>query len=210
VNKPPSLWAGAVTLALLAALCTALIAITHELTRDRIADNRQRLLEESLAPVLEGLEYEGELSDSMITIPAPHGLPGSDDASIYRVYAAGQPLAALFVVTPRNGYSGPIRLLIGVDASGRITRVRALEHRETPGLGDRIDADKSDWIEMFRGTSLEEPPVGDWNIRRDGGEFDHLSGASVTSRAVVWVVRDTLVYFAANQERLFAPTTGNQ
>ena len=199
----PSVWTGAATLAVLAAICTALVAFTHELTRDRIDDNRQRFLERSLEPVLEGLDYEGSLSQSVLTVPAPHELPGSENVTIYRLYADKQPLAALFVVTPRNGYAGPIRLLIGVDAEGSVLRVRVLEHRETPGLGDRIEAEKSDWIEVFRGRSLGNPAADEWEIRRDGGEFDQLSGASVTSRAVVQAVRDTLIYFSAKRGRVF-------
>ena len=200
----PSLWSGAVTLALLAAICTALVAATYDLTEERIEDNRQRLLEASLKPLLEGLSYSGELSDSVLEIPPPNELPGNTDATIYRVYADGRPLAALFSVIPRDGYAGPIRLLIGVDANGTITRVRVLEHRETPGLGDRIDIKKSDWIEGFRGRSLTTPESEGWEIQRDGGEFDQLSGASITSRAVVRAVRDTLLYFQAQRETVFA------
>ncbi len=201
----PSLWSGAVTLALLAAICTALVAATYDLTEERIEENRQRLLEASLQPLLEGLSYTGELSDSVLDVPSPNELPGNADATIYRVFADGRPLAALFSVAPRDGYAGPIRLLIGIDASGTVTRVRVLEHRETPGLGDRIDITKSDWIEQFRGKSLLAPANDGWEIQRDGGEFDQLSGASITSRAVVRAVRDTLIYFAAEREAVFAP-----
>lgn len=203
-SREPSIWAGAATLAVLAAICTALVAFTHELTRDRIAENQQRFLEESLQPVLEGLDYEGTLSESVLTVAAPHDLPGTEDATIYRLYADQQPLAALFIVTPKNGYAGPIRLLIGVDADGEVLRVRVLEHRETPGLGNRIEAEKSDWIEIFRGKSLGSPVTDQWEIRRDGGAFDQLSGASITSRAVVQAVRDTLIYFSAHRDRVFA------
>lgn len=200
----PPIWAGAVTLGALAAICTALVATTHAVTKDRIVENQQRILEASLQPILEGLDYEGDLADSSLVIEAPHPLPGTENVTIYRVYAGGAPLAALFDVTPRNGYAGPIRLLIGVRADGAITRVRVLEHRETPGLGDRIEATKSNWIEIFSGRSLSDPPVAQWEIRRDGGAFDQLSGASITSRAVVRAVRDTLRYYESNRGDVFA------
>ncbi len=135
-------------------------------------------------------------------MPPPHELPGAGEAVVYRVFSAGAPVAALFVVSAR-GYSGPIRLLVGVDVSGTVTGVRVLGHRETPGLGDGIEIEKSDWITQFAGRSLGDPVVTGWAIRRDGGEFDQLTGASVTPRAIVNAVRDTLLYFAANEERVF-------
>jgi electron transport complex protein RnfG len=195
----------ALTLAAIAAICTALVSLTHELTRERIADNRRAFLEESLRPVLAGIDYEGELSDSTMTLQPPHGLPGNDAATVYRVYADSRPLAALFVVTAMDGYAGPIRLLIGLRADGTVNRVRVLDHRETPGLGDRIEASKSDWIEIFRGRSLEDPPGARWEIERDGGAFDQMTGASITSRSVVRAVRRTLVFFAENRDTVFDP-----
>jgi len=203
-EKRSAIWTTALTLGVLAAICTVLVAATHSVTRERIADNEQRLLQESLAPVLEGLEYEGDLSQSTLVIPAPNSLPGKDDTTVYRVYANDQPIAALFFVTARDGYAGPIRLLVGVRADGTVNRARVISHRETPGLGDRIEPDKSDWMEQFGGHALGAPPVDDWKTHKDGGEFDQLSGATVTSRAVIKAIRDTLVYFAENRETVFA------
>jgi len=199
-----SILASAVILAVLAAVCTALVALTHRLTEARIEENEQAFLEQSLAPALGGLYYDSDLSKSALTIPAPNELPGSGPATVYRVYREGEPVAALFVVTARDGYSGPIRLLIGIEANGHIRAVRVLEHRETPGLGDKIESSKSDWLEQFPGRSLGDPEPQNWAIRRDGGVFDQLSGASITPRAVVGAIRDTLVYFEAHRESVFA------
>lgn len=200
----PSVLSSAATLTVLATVCTFAVALTYQSTRERIAANEQAFLERSLEPVLEGIEYDGALSDSTIEIPAPHGLPGNEPATIYRVYADGKPIAALFVVTARDGYSGPIRLLIGIDAQGTLNRARVLEHRETPGLGDGIDSNKSDWIEQFNGTSLAEPPSDLWLIERDGGAFDQLTGASITPRAVVKAIKETLMYFETHKDEVFA------
>ena len=200
----------ALILAGLAAVCAALVAMTYDVTEERIEDNRQRFLEESLAPMLEGIEYEGKLSDSTVSIAAPHDLPGNDDVTVYRVFADGRPVAAIFSVSARDGYAGIIRLLVGISAEGTVNRVRVLEHRETPGLGDRIESTKSDWMERFNGRSIGDPSLEDWKIRRDGGEFDQLSGASITSRAVVRAVRETLVYFEANAETVFAAPAGDE
>ncbi|MDJ0917155.1 MAG: electron transport complex subunit RsxG [Woeseiaceae bacterium] len=200
----PSVLKNGLTLALIAGVCSGLVAVTYAFTEDKIEDNRKAFLEQKLKPALSGLFFEGDVTESVVTLKAPHGLPGKDDALIYRLYASGEPVAALFIVTARNGYSGPIRILLGVDISGVVTGLRILEHSETPGLGDKIDEDKSDWVQQFAGRSLEDPAIDGWQIRNDGGEFDQLTGASITPRAVIQAVRETLVYFAENKEQVFA------
>jgi len=203
-DAKPSIMPGGIILAALAAICTFLVALTHSVTAPRIAANEQAFLERSLAPVLEGISYEGALSESTIVIAPPHDLPGKAPVTIYRVYAGGVPVAALFVVTARDGFSGPIRLLVGVGAAGQVTGVRVLEHRETPGLGDLIESAKSDWILQFNNRSLVDPQAPAWAIRRDGGEFDQLTGASITPRAVIRAIKETLIYFDGNKATVFA------
>lgn len=193
-----------ITLAMIAAVCTALVAATYQSTRDRIAANEKALLEQSLQPALAGLFYDSGVTESRLVIDPPHDLPGRDPAIIYRVFAEGEPAAALFVVTAREGFAGPIRILVGVDIDGTVTGLRILEHRETPGLGDKIEAARSDWVFQFDGRGLGNPDVARWAIEVDGGEFDQLTGASVTPRAVVKAVRDTLVYFSARRDEIFS------
>jgi len=193
-----------VTLAIIGAICAALVASTFMLTRERIAANEQAWLERSLEPALGGLSYDGGATESMLIIPAPHELPGSDDVVVYRVYSNGQPVAALFAVTARDGYAGPIRILLGIQYNGTVTGVRILEHRETPGLGDRIVSTRSDWVFQFDGKSLGNPELKSWELKRDGGQFDQLSGASVTPRAVLKAVKETLLYFGERRDEVFA------
>jgi electron transport complex protein RnfG len=192
------------TLAVIAAICTTLVAATYQLTRDRIVANEKALLEQSLQPALAGTSYEGNVSESRLVIQPPHDLPGNDAALIYRVYAQEKPVAALFAVTARDGFSGLIRILIGVGFDGAVTGVRILQHRETPGLGDKIESAKSDWIFQFDGRSMGNPEATGWAIRNDGGDFDQLTGASVTPRAVVGAIRDTLLYFDAHRDEIFS------
>lgn len=203
MSKSPVIKSG-LTLALIAAICTSLVALTYDVTDERIAANEQAWLEQSLAPVLGNLSFDSGITDSRVTIPAPHDLPGSGDAEVYRVYLGGAPVAALFVVSARDGYSGPIRLLVGVRIDGTLTGVHVLAHRETPGLGDGIESAKSDWARQFEGLSLQNPQSAGWKIRRDGGEFDQLTGASVTPRAIVKAVHETLMYFDKNGDIVFA------
>jgi len=193
-----------VTLAVIAALCTAMVALTYRFTEQRIAANEQAWLERSLQPALSGLFYDSGVTESQLIVPPPHELPGSEAAIVYRVYAEGAPVAALFVVSARDGYAGPIRLLIGIEVGGVVTGVHVLDHSETPGLGDRVETSKSDWAQQFNGHSLTNPDPAGWRIKRDGGQFDQLTGASVTPRAIIKATRDTLLYFSTHSDPIFA------
>ena len=192
------------TLAFIAAVCTALVAATYQATADRIAANEKALLEQSLQPAIAGLFFEGGVSESRLVLEPPHELPGSDAAVIYRVYSGDEPVAALFAVTAPDGFSGPIRVLVGVAADGRVSGVRILQHRETPGYGDSIESSRSDWVFQFEERALGDPVIGQWELRVDGGEFDQLTGASITPRAVLKAIREVLVYFDGNRDAIFA------
>ncbi len=122
---------------------------------------------------------------------------------VYRARRAGQTEAVLFVVTAPQGYGGEIRLLVAVDAQGRVLGVRALAHRETDGLGDMIETRRSDWIERFKGRSVVDPPLTRWAIGAEGGDFDAWTGATVTSRAMVAAVRDALRLVERHRAELF-------
>jgi len=204
------IWKSGVTLAIVAAFCTFLVAATWQLTADRIKANEKEWMESSLQPEIAGLFFDSPVTESMIIIPPPHQLPGSDAVIIYRVYAGEEPVAGLFVVSARDGYAGPIRLLVGVAMDGTVTGVRVLEHRETPGFGDRIETTKSDWVLQFDGHSLQNPEAAKWAIRDDGGQFDQLTGASVTPRAVIKAIKETLTYFMANRDAIFAAPAENE
>ncbi len=200
----PTIVQSGLILAAVAAICTTLVALTFNMTKGRIAANEQAFLEQSLTPVLGDISFDNNLSASAFVVPAPHELPGNENGIIYPVLAENVPVAALFVVTAADGFVGPIKLLIGIDIDGVVSGVRALDHKETPGLGDLIDDSRSDWIYQFAGSSLEAPNRTAWALRRDGGAFDQLTGASVTSRAAINAVNQTLLYFEANRDVIFA------
>ena len=201
-EKP--VWSAGIILAVIAAVCTALVAMTYRVTEVRIAENDRAWLEQSLQPALAGVVYDNNLLESTLEIPLPHELPGNESVLVYRALLEDTPVAALFVVSALNGFSGPIKLLIGIDDNVAITAVRVLKHRETPGLGDFIDSSKSDWIDQFEQKSLSAPDRTLWALQRDGGKLDQVTGASITSRAVVKAVKETLLYFEANRETVFA------
>ena len=201
-GKP--VWSAGLILAVIAAVCTSLVPLTYSGTKDRIVANEQAWLEQSLKPALAGVEYDNNLIETTLTIALPHELPGNEPVLVYRALFNSEPVAALFVVTALDGFSGPIKLLIGIEAEGTATAVRVLKHHETPGLGDFIDSTKSDWIDQFEDRSLSDPDRLLWALSRDGGEFDQVTGASITSRAVLKAIKETLLYFEANRESVFA------
>lgn len=101
-----------------------------------------------------------------------------------------------------DGYSGRITLLVAIDQSGKLIGVRVTEHKETPGLGDAIDTNKSDWIHIFKDKSLQNPVEENWRVRRDNGEFDQITSATITSRAVVKATYNALRYFEQHKDTL--------
>lgn len=183
-----------------------LLAASHEVTAPRIAANVQATLERQLQAVLPKDRYNNALTEDTITITAPERLAAlgtRDPVTVYRARRDGAPTAAVFDITTPEGYSGDIRLLVAVDVSGTVTGVRAVSHRETPGLGDKIDLAKTDWILDFNGRSLGNSPADAWQVKKDGGVFDQFSGATVTPRAVVRQVARVLSYFDKHRQRLF-------
>ena len=135
-------------------------------------------------------------------------LLGFASVQVYRALSAGQVTALAFQVEGR-GYAGEIDVLLGLDADGRILGARVLSHKETPGLGDKIEVAKDDWILAFDGLSLGDPPPERWAVKKDGGDFDQFSGATITPRAVVRALKGGLEFFAANRAALTAPAVAS-
>ncbi|SDF98172.1 electron transport complex subunit RsxG [Alloyangia pacifica] len=181
-------------------LGTALVlALSDDLTRDAIAARGAEDLYASLAQVLPPGSYDNDPTASLRQM-----LDGEQPIPVY-VGAEGPNVTALAFALTGYGYGGAIRVLIGVDAGGTVLGVRVLAHAETPGLGDKIETAKSDWIEGFAGTSMTSPTPAGWKVRKDGGQFDQFSGATITPRAVVATVHRGLELFEANQAALLAP-----
>ncbi|KAB7623197.1 electron transport complex subunit RsxG [Alkalilimnicola sp. S0819] len=182
---------------------TGLVAWTQYQTADRIAENQRQTLLDRLNQILPAAAYDNELVDDTLALDAPI-LGGQPPQTVYRARRRGQPVAAIFTVVAPNGYSGPIRLLVGVYRSGELAGVRVVGHAETPGLGDAVESEKSDWIHGFQGKRLGDPPAQAWKVRKDGGAFDQFTGATITPRAVVAAVKRTLEYHAAHREAIYA------
>ncbi len=202
-NATRARWSDGLRLGLLVLTLAAVIAVTALMTRQRIAGNEAAETLRAITTVLPRGLYDNEPARDRILVEAPELLGSSEPLPVYRARRHGEPAAAVITAVARQGFNGPIRLLVAIGADGRLLAVRAVAHGETPGLGDRIDAAKSDWIDRFAGRSIADPVADDWEVRRDGGEFDQLTGATVTSRAVVTAVRDALLYFEQHREDIF-------
>ncbi len=184
---------------------TALVAVTFEATRDRIAANERAALLRSLNALVSAERHDNDLFADTLQVTAPAQLGTHAPVTVYRARRAGKPVAAVLTPVAPDGYSGRIRLLVAINDDGKLAGVRVVAHRETPGLGDLIEETRSDWIHGFDGRSLQDPKPAGWKVKRDGGVFDQFTGATITPRAVVKAVYKTLIYSKANWEPLFAP-----
>lgn len=202
-RAPTSPLTAAGLLALLAAAGTALLAGTWWLTHEHIAAEERRVVLRQLQQLVPASEYDNALQDDRITIVDAEAFATETPVVVWRARRGDEPVAAVMRVSAPGGYNGPIELLIGIDADGRLRGVRVTRHRETPGLGDAIEAERSDWIRQFRGRAIGNPPLDQWRVRADGGSFDQLTGATITPRAVVAGVRRALVYFENHRDTLF-------
>jgi len=190
---------------IIAVAAAVLVAGSYELSHERIAANEREALLRSLYSVLDPSLRDRGLAPTQITATDTELLGTDAPVDVFVVMnERGRPEAVIFVPTAPDGYNAPIRLLVGLSPDGTLTGVRVLSHRETPGLGDAIELRKSDWILQFDGKRIGEPPEALWAVDKDGGAFDSLTGATVTPRAIVRAVRNTLLYFERHREELFA------
>ena len=193
-----------VLLGLIALLGTALLAGVNALTHERIAEQEKLRVLQQLNAVVPTTLYNNDLLEDRIEIKDETRFGHPAPVSVYRARLNDQPVAVLMIVTAPDGYNGDIRLLTAIDVTGTVLGVRVLSHRETPGLGDPIEIEKSNWVLGFTEKSLLNPQTTGWAVKRDGGQFDQFTGATISPRAVVRAVHNALLYFQANQQQLFA------
>ncbi len=199
-----------------------LVTLTEEATRDRIAQSQLAVLLGQISAVLVPGSFNNNPADAAFFLPDPAALnlpplkPAIADpkqamtASIaagivgFRAMKDGDVVAVVIPVITHFGYSGDIKLIVGVDRAGKITGVRVTRQNETPGLGDKIEPSKSPWIFGFNDKSLNNPSGKGWGVKKDGGEFDQFSGATITPRAVVGAIHQALLYVQAHHPVLFS------
>ncbi|WP_322003121.1 electron transport complex subunit RsxG [Marinobacter alexandrii] len=190
----------ALGLGLFAVITGGTIAVTQALTSERIQEQAAKAEAKALFEIIPESAHDNELLRDTIALPASDILATDGEMTAWVARENGEPAGLILPIVAPDGYSGNIRLLVGVDLQGTVLGVRVTSHKETPGLGDRIELKKSDWITSFNGRALGEPPLRGWTVKKNGGVFDQFTGATITPRAVVNAVKEALVYFRLNQE----------
>lgn len=173
------------------------LALTKSVASADIASRAMEDRLSSLEQVLPGELHDNNPLTDTVQIKSAEG----KDVTVYKARKAGK-LTGFAYEIEGSGYAGPIRLMMGIDADGKIIGVRVLAHKETPGLGDRIETKKGPWILQFSGLSATNPAPERWKVKKDGGQFDQFAGATITPRGVVKAVHGGLEFFAANKSKL--------
>jgi len=199
---------GGALLGLFGLLGSTLVALTWQGTAERIAENERQALLEQIGALLPPDSHDNDILADTRQVQAADAL-GTAETTVYTGRRNGRPVAVVLspVIAP-DGYNGPIRLIVGVRADGHLAGVRVLSQKETPGLGDKIDPRKSDWITRFAGLTLGNPPLARWKVKKDGGDFDQFTGATITPRAVVKAVKKSLQWATTHHAELFGTTPG--
>lgn len=203
-NKLHTILFSGLLLGIFAIVGTTLVGFTHHTTVDKITDNERLALLRKLNQILPTEKYDNDLLHTTIGIKADNRLGQKKDSIIYIAKQKDKISAMIFPVIAPKGYSGEIKMLVGINIDGTLAGVRIVSHKETPGLGDSVETEKSDWIFGFEGKSLNQPAEKNWKVKRDGGEFDQFTGATITPRAVVQAVHLCLVYFDRHKKELIA------
>ena len=203
------------SLAGFAFISVLLVSITYFLTAAKIVENQAEMLLKALNEIAPSDTYDNNLiaSKKIISSKATNSrtTDNNDNSEnfihntpVYLATKNDKPATAIFEVTTFKGYSGAISLLVGISAEDKtITGVRVVKHKETPGLGDKMETRKSPWAMSFNGKSLSNPDISEWNVKKDGGTFDQFTGATITPRAIVNAVKSTLLYAQDNMDELF-------
>ncbi|ELR63646.1 Electron transport complex protein RnfG [Photobacterium marinum] len=190
-------------LAVFALLSTSLVSVTHLLTEGRIQEQQQKELLKVLNQVIPAESHDNELYKSCTLVASEQFLGTPEAMPAYLAKKEGQVSGVAIEAIAPDGYNGAIKLIVGLDIEGVVTGVRILSHNETPGLGDKIDTRITDWIYSFTGKKLEGEKDSRWAVRKDGGDFDQFTGATITPRAVVGAVKNVSLYYQRHQQELF-------
>ena len=184
------------------------LAIVHHTTKAPISKAEAAVRMSLFGQILPTDLYDNDLLQDAIKQPAGGDLGNRDATMIHRARLKSAPAAVILEATAPDGYSGDIKLLVAIKATGEIVGVRVLDHKETPGLGDYIDIAHSDWIKNFDAQSLAKTKDEAWLVKKDGGQFDFTTGATITPRAVIKQVHKVLKFYQAHQQAIFATASG--
>ncbi len=193
----------AINLVFFAILGTSVLASTFFMTRDAIVKSEENEKLKLITQIVPPSMFDNDIIQDTLPIPASELLGTEGVTTAYRARLKGESSAVVLEAVAPDGYSGKIALILAVRASGELAGVRVVAHKETPGLGDYIELPKSPWIKGFDGKSRAVYKDADWKVKKDGGQFDYVAGATITPRAIVKAVNKALVYFEQNRDQLF-------
>jgi H+/Na+-translocating ferredoxin:NAD+ oxidoreductase subunit G len=198
-----SIRSNSLALGLFALITAALLAYTNLHTKEPIAEAKREVAKRALLEIVPLERHNNDLLVDTLEVPAAYwptlGIKGGN----IHIARKGNELVAVIIPTiAPDGYSGDIHMIVGINVDGTIAGVRVTSHKETPGLGDKVDLNKHNWILGFNGKSLTNPKLKDWKVKKDKGSFDQFTGATITPRAVVQQVLKTLQYYKEDQQRL--------
>ena len=206
MNKGKQIAVTGLLLMLFAIIGGSLVAIIYEATSSKIAQNERRAMLRSLNQILPADTYDNDLISDTLKLEADDRLGQKEESTAYLAKKDNKIVAIVLSAIAPDGYNGAIKLLVGIKANGTLAGVRVVHHNETPGLGDSLEAKRSDWILSFNDKTLENPDINGWKVKRDGGIFDQFTGATITPRAVVKAVHHSLIYFDRNRKHLLGIT----
>lgn len=190
-------------LAAFAIICTAAVATVNQFTKPVIAKQEQIALLKTINQLIPETSYDNDIFASCFVVNDDQLLGKGQTQQVFVAKKANKPVALMLETSTFRGYAGEIKLAVGIFADGRVAGVRAIRHTETPGLGDKIQTNKSDWIYGFNGKRYQKSQDSRWEVSKNGGDIDAFTGATITPRAVTLAVKDALIYFQKNSEQLF-------
>jgi len=203
VNMLTTVSRNAFILAAFAIICTAAIAIVHLLSRPVIELQEQKALLKIVNQLIPPQAYNNDLFASCFTVRDDALLGKEVSQKVFLAKKNEQTVALMLEASTFRGYAGEIKLAIAIYENGQLAGVRVISHTETPGLGDKIQTNKSDWIYAFNHKSYQQAQDKRWEVSKNGGDFDAFTGATITPRAVISTVKNALIYFEKNKETLF-------
>jgi len=188
-----------------ALLASVLLGVTNCSTEGIIQQRLDEDLNKSLEEVVPAALHDNDMLQDTVNVPSAEYNIGANETTVYIAKKSGKVTAVCFKFTAPDGYSGAINMIMGLDSDGNILGVRVLSHKETPGLGDKIEVAKSAWILSFAGRSLDNLTPAQWAVKKDGGVFDQFAGATITPRKSVQAIHRGLQFFKAHQAQLINP-----
>lgn len=183
--------------------CLAVLALTAQLTAQRIARNERAWFEAQINALVPTELHDNDLLTDTIKVRAPDALGTRNPVAVYRARLHGAPTAIIISSVAPDGYGGPIELLVAINYAGEVLGVHVLAHHETPGMGDAFEQPGSTWLANFRGKSVHNPETRGWNVRKDGGAFQQFTSATISPRAIIQAVQRTLDYYQKHRDQLY-------